>query len=192
MLRLLLLHGFGLAPLWAAALFVWLGSLEPHRGADYWAVAPWLPMVAWPYLGWSYGLAIATDTVYRRRGLKRAALAFMAMLLASMLGAWLYLRWSQAQSREQEHEKTQVLNFVREQLLTPSDAASGAKVWLVTVSRERDNPVITYEVGIEERPRAPRYAIVTVDRRREPPRRLECITDSHLGLRDPHQPACAQ
>lgn len=192
MLRLLLLHGFGLAPLWVSALFIWLGSHETHRGSDYWNVAPWLLTFAWPYLGWSYGLAIATDAVCRRRGFKLAALAFTAMLLTSVLAVWLYLRWSQAQSREQEHEETRVLAFVREQLPVTNGTASGARVWLVTTTHERQSPIITYEVGIGEPAAKPRFAIVTVDQRRTPPHRLECITDKHAGLRDPHRPACAQ
>ena len=190
MLRGLFLYGFGLAPLWAALLVVGLGSLEPRRGADYWAVAPWLPILLWPYTAWSYGIAVVTDRVYQRRGFKAASLALAAMLLISALAAWLYLTWSRVQTEKQEREEGRVLTLVREQLLTADGSTRAAKGWLVNHGRFLG--VETYEVGIEAKPNPPRYAIVSVDRQRTPALRLECVTDKHSGLRDPHRPACTQ
>lgn len=100
MRKVIFVIGFGLLPVIAAGIFVYVGSLSYHGiSSDYWAVAPWFIIAAIPVSLVTFAIAVITLLVYggvsgdRSKKRRSAAASFAMMVLVAVAAAGLYWKY---------------------------------------------------------------------------------------------------
>jgi hypothetical protein len=179
---------FGLLPFWASLVLVILGSTG--RSSEYWAVAPWLVIMAIPFCGITlamaavtYGVYVATNGDFARK-LKYAGGCFV-VLSAVVLGC-VAIVWNRHQAKEAELKATQEAGqvLVERSELVASTAPAGFSVSLNSSNIDSDTGVaarFTYYVRGPDSSSGAIMAIVDVSRSSTQPQlALTCI----IGARE--------
>lgn len=198
--------GYGLLPLWAAIVAVWIGSLYSNS-SEYWNVAPWLIVVAIPVCAATLGVATVTLLVHgsvrgepsRKTRMAIAAFVGMNLVLVAIAGG-LWLR-SAGVERDIEAEKVRVLEFVRGHAMVVERFGTDIGVSIVSYRTDSDDTLPRrYEVSIDtKRPQGTdpnsQYVYAIVGVRASADRRdvvLECLTPLYMGQRDSSRDPCKQ
>jgi hypothetical protein len=88
--------GFGLLPFWSSIVYVYLGSEGYGRPQEYWAVAPWVIIIAAPYSAITLAMAgiisltykAADGSPHRSRYAFACFVFFLAIVLVGMEYVW--------------------------------------------------------------------------------------------------------
>ena len=195
MKKIIFVIGFGLLPVIAASVFVYVGSLGYHGpSSEYWAVAPWYIIAAMPVSLVTFSIATITLLVYggvsgghsRKRGIASASFALMVLVAVGVAG--LYWMNQKTQKQDLKNERFLAQEFVRKNPAVIQAVGEKFEVYPAVVVGQVP---IRYEFSV--RSDATVYAIVDVSRKSG---RLEfslaCITPTSIGYRDSSKHPCAQ
>jgi len=88
--------GFGLLPFWSSIVYVYLGSVGNARPEEYWAVAPWVIIIAAPFSAITLAMAgiithifkVAGGGPHRSRYAFACFVFFLAIVLVAMEHVW--------------------------------------------------------------------------------------------------------
>ena len=194
MKRALVLLGFGLSPLWAAAVLAWyLITSKP----SYAIAAPWLFVVAVPATAVTLGIAGLSFKVHAIAGgsPRRKALAATAFILtASLLMVFVALAyWGNRQDEQAllRAEEAAVETFVETESAVIAQVGEPKQVSVVTYTIPSSSSLpVEYEVKAEGTSVV--YAIVAVTRNNKNQRffALSCTTPIYFGHRDASRHPC--
>lgn len=187
--------GFGLLPVIAASIFVYVGSLSYHGpSSEYWTVAPWFIIAAMPVSLVTFSIATITLLVSagvsgdRSRKRRVASGAFALMVLVSVGAAGLYLLNQKTQKQDRKNEQFLAQEFV---MKNPAVIQAVGETFEVYPAAVVGQVPIRYEFSV--RSDATVYAIVDVARESGRPEfSLACITPVSIGYRDSSKHPCAQ
>jgi len=201
-LRRFLFIGFvGLAPLWAAILFVAYESRQT-QSADYWNVAPWFIILAIPVCVVSLGIAFVTLLMHDRSGgsgarkLARAALTFV-VLTGIAVGGFLWVQHNKKNDEKAAQEDgNAAVEFVRADTRVQRAAGGPMQVSATTyLIRSPDTRPWRYDIHVRGPGKVRFSAIVDVARDAKGNAasfRIACLTKLTVGSRHAGVDACAQ
>ena len=146
------LLGFGLLPFWGSVAYVYRGSLSSSAPADYWAVAPWIVVVASVYCSITLLMSVVTCVVYyRTRGTRVRQLAWALGVFSTMSFVVVSVGlgyWNQYQEREanNESEKAAAVVYAEQSAELASALPGPRRVGFARPTHGRDRKAIRYEV----------------------------------------------
>jgi hypothetical protein len=200
-----LIFGYGLLPLWAAIVVVYVGG-RVSQSSEYWNVAPWLIVVSVPACAVTVLIAVITLSVHARvsgdkaRRFRWAASSFLALnVVVGLIVGALWLRHESLQ-RELEIEKGLALEFVKKHDDVIRKAGARSSISLSSYTNSGDGLPVRYEFSIDagdpgqsDPDSRYEFAIVGVSGPRGNREfSLECITHVPMGKRDSHKHPCRQ
>ena len=195
MLRVVFVLVFGSSPLWVAGVLVWLGGRQ-STSADYWNVAPWLIIFAFPLCGVTVAIALATvgafsvakGTLARKIAIAAACFAFLTSAVA--LFFYQDLRKQKNVAELRKSEQARVERFVSEHPAVRTAIGKPARASAGTSRLDSKGWPFEYDVYISSTP--PVNAIVSVARAAgEATFSLRCITTLSVGYREAGADWCA-
>ena len=195
-MRISLLFGFGLLPLWAALAFIVFGFMtmsSEHAGMTLWALVPAIPACAA-----TLAIASVCITIYSRvEGDQRRKLFISGCFLSAallLLFAAGGTFWMKKKGTEQDilAERAHAEEFVRTNLAVRSEVGEPSTVSVNSYTIDRAGPMPTvYDVTVVGTKTV--YAIVEVDRKTRPPIFiLRCTTPLYMGQREAFKSPCVQ
>jgi len=195
MKKIIFVIGFGLLPVIAASIFVYVGSLSYHGpSSEYWTVAPWYIIAAMPVSLVTFSIATITLLVSagvsgsRSRKRRVASGAFVLMVLVAVGAAGLYWMNQKKQKQNLKDEQFLAQEFVRKNPTVIQAVGEKFEVYPAVVVGQVP---IRYEFSV--RSDATVYAIVDVSRESGRPEfSLACMTPVSIGYRDSSKHPCAQ
>lgn len=180
--------GFGLLPFWVATIVTFIGSLQPSRPSEYWAVAPWLVIASIPFCGATLLIAVATlvrqtsasgDRVQKFKA-ARSLFGSLVFLACVIVGVW----WLRHESRQSDFklEEVRAVEFVENQGVVLLKGGGGTLPADVQVMTTNDGIPLRYQIGITSG-----YAFVKVNRSSSGNEfQLECFTSfNNVSIFDP-------
>lgn len=195
MKKIIFVIGFGLLPVIAASIFVYVGSLSYHGpSSEYWTVAPWYIIAAMPVSLVTFSIATITLLVCagvsgsRSRKRRVASGAFALMVLVAVGAAGLYWMNQKKQKQNLKDEQFLAQEFVRKNPTVIQAVGETFEVYPAVVVGQVP---VRYEFSV--RSGATVYAIVDVFRvSGRPEFSLACMTPVSIGYRDSSKHPCAQ
>lgn len=178
-MRVALWHlGFGLSPLWTSVALVLMGR---GSNADYWAVAPWLIVIAIPLSGVTLLMACVTHAVYartrgtRQQKFRRAAWVF-GLQLALVLTVVCWRVWKYDVKKRNEADAKEAGRILVERSEPMAHLVPGKYRASLSVTRyNRDKPMVLY-YNITEKETLKIWGTAAVVVSDEEPRlRLACV-----------------
>jgi hypothetical protein len=195
MKKIIFVIGFGLLPVIAASIFVYIESFSYHGpSSEYWTVAPWYIIAAMPVSLVTFSIATVTLLVYggvsgdRSRKRRIASASFALMALVAVGAAGFYLMNHEKQKQDLKDEQFLAQEFVRKNPAVIQAVGEKFGVYPAVVVGQVP---IRYEFSV--RSDATVYAIVDVSRvSGHPEFSLACMTPVSIGYRDSSKHPCAQ
>lgn len=187
--------GFGLLPVIAAIIFIYVGSRSYHGpSSEYWTVAPWYIIAAMPVSLVTFSIAAITLLVYggvsgdRSKKRRTASVSFALLVLVAICAVGIYWIGQNKQKQSLKHEQFLAQAFV---MKNPSVIQAAGETFEVYPAVVVGQIPIRYEFSVKSD--AMMYAIVDVSRESgHPVFSLACITSTSIGYRDSSKHPCAQ
>lgn len=196
--------GFGLLPFWVAIGIVMTGSLSPSRPFEYWAVAPWLIILAAPVCIVTLAITALTLVIHERVSGNRShknKIAFISFLsLVLVAGGIISAIWLAHEHRQQDivREEGLAMDFVKHSNGMHQVIGGDFDVYPSVRTGSNNGLPIKYEFSVRPKKSIHSasfattvYVIVHVSRPTGTALfTLDCITPLSMGQRDPFKDPC--